>query len=104
APRACGSERDPLSLHDALPISARAGAAACTGLPLARAPRARRAFALGLAPLRVPRVLPRGRAAGGPSDARPLGSTRGTRSGASRSEEHTSELQSRENLVCRLLL
>src|SRR5436309_5091432 len=31
-------------------------------------------------------------------DRRPLGTTNG------RSEEHTSELQSRENLVCRLLL
>src|SRR6266511_3517252 len=30
--------------------------------------------------------------------------TRGVRAGSSRSEEHTSELQSRENLVCRLLL
>src|SRR5436309_5402151 len=29
---------------------------------------------------------------------------RGQRDGALRSEEHTSELQSRENLVCRLLL
>src|SRR5207302_10532734 len=29
---------------------------------------------------------------------------RKNRSGAERSEEHTSELQSRENLVCRLLL
>src|SRR5690606_42008472 len=30
--------------------------------------------------------------------------TRGGRGGRLRSEEHTSELQSRENLVCRLLL
>src|SRR5207302_9442570 len=32
------------------------------------------------------------------------GSRRESRAGWSRSEEHTSELQSRENLVCRLLL
>src|SRR5207302_11379063 len=36
------------------------------------------------------------------AQARPLGSRR--KSGFLRSEEHTSELQSRENLVCRLLL
>src|SRR5436309_6285625 len=39
----------------------------------------------------------------------PVGSSRPSRrasapAGGSRSEEHTSELQSRENLVCRLLL
>src|SRR5690606_23930883 len=34
----------------------------------------------------------------------PTGSTATGTSGSSRSEEHTSELQSRENLVCRLLL
>src|SRR5690606_39817222 len=32
------------------------------------------------------------------------GGARGRRRGGGRSEEHTSELQSRENLVCRLLL
>src|SRR5690606_40387030 len=32
------------------------------------------------------------------------GPTRGAREHVARSEEHTSELQSRENLVCRLLL
>src|SRR5690606_40490732 len=34
----------------------------------------------------------------------PLSSFRSAEDGAVRSEEHTSELQSRENLVCRLLL
>src|SRR2546430_8452957 len=34
----------------------------------------------------------------------PLGGARGRRSSGSRSEEHTSELQSQSNLVCRLLL
>src|SRR2546427_2575628 len=33
-----------------------------------------------------------------------LGAGRGPRSGRKRSEEHTSELQSQSNLVCRLLL
>src|SRR5690606_41990109 len=89
----------PLSLHDALPISRRrrgsslrprhhAGAAAGAASPdlrdrhgAARDPRRVRRFA--------GRHLPAGR--------------RGDRA-ALRSEEHTSELQSRENLVCRLLL
>src|SRR5690606_40155680 len=77
----------PLSLHDALPIS----------VPDRVRPRAARA------PLEIPvgddvhappprrggvGLLPRSTALGGDG----------------RSEEHTSELQSRENLVCRLLL
>src|SRR2546421_1568978 len=61
-----------LSLHDALPISARWGAA----------------HASAAAPC-SPRPPPRSRA-----PARPR----------ARSEEHTSELQSRSDLVCRLLL
>src|SRR2546427_12017089 len=68
-----------LSLHDALPISSRR--------PAARGMRrgARPARAHGAPP------LPHAR--------------RGTRRGARvRSEEHTSELQSQSNLVCRLLL
>src|SRR2546422_5725937 len=64
-----------LSLHDALPISAGAGHSA---RPRARAVRA----------------LPCGR--------RRLERQRAQ--GVSRSEEHTSELQSRLHLVCRLLL
>src|SRR2546430_11683560 len=64
----------PLSLHDALPIS-RPAPAGCTGAP-ARA-----------------RPIPGRRA------PRPCGSTT-----TKRSEEHTSELQSQSNLVCRLLL
>src|SRR5207302_1981457 len=47
-------------------------------------------------------------AARGPGHARPGAGSRGRRGGrgarVGRSEEHTSELQSRENLVCRLLL
>src|SRR5690606_41507261 len=45
---------------------------------------------------------------GGPGDEHPsidyLVAAYGTKPGMRRSEEHTSELQSRENLVCRLLL
>src|SRR3712207_9060140 len=67
-----------LSLHDALPISARDGT-------------------------RHPRAGKRGRL--GPRDRRRAG--RGHALGGAprpRSEEHTSELQSRQYLVCRLLL
>src|SRR5690348_18112153 len=68
-----------LSLHDALPISGRAGR------------RARRSRS---------RPLSR-RASSGPriADARRVGP-----GSSSRSEEHTSELQSPVHLVCRLLL
>src|SRR5690606_12233442 len=83
----------------------------------ARAPRARwRAGGLGRVPRpRGARARPRGdrvglgaadrgaRAARGPRRrVRALGAPRDRRE--RRSEEHTSELQSRENLVCRLLL
>src|SRR5690606_41424326 len=75
-----------LSLHDALPI--------CTGRPRHH----------GARPPSVPvprpglgRRAPRPRRAGLGRRGSPPGLRR-------RSEEHTSELQSRENLVCRLLL
>src|SRR5690606_41384723 len=67
-----------LSLHDALPIS---GGGRCRGGPEAWA--------------RCP--------GGGHAPGRPRGG-RGPCPCPVRSEEHTSELQSRENLVCRLLL
>src|SRR6266403_1500171 len=54
--------------------------------------RSIRKFAIGCA-------LPRGR-----SWSRPFAATSATRCGSARSEEHTSELQSRRDLVCRLLL
>src|SRR3712207_7805831 len=66
-----------LSLHDALPISA-AGPASGSWSTSSRAPTGRRS--------RSGRYGPRSRAS------------------SSRSEEHTSELQSRQYLVCRLLL
>src|SRR5690606_42098940 len=70
-----------LSLHDALPIS-----------PPARTP-------VGRPP------CPVGRGRGPRPGRRPAGSVWfGWSARPARSEEHTSELQSRENLVCRLLL
>src|SRR5690606_42107383 len=84
------------SLHDALPISA------------PRAGRVRRVRVVDRWRGREWRrhrrpsrhnasVRPTGRRLAGAADHRP-------RLGGTRSEEHTSELQSRENLVCRLLL
>src|SRR3989442_4498884 len=69
-----------LSLHDALPISLADRDRAGDHARGRRAPRAR--------PARVD------------ADLRPRGHERARR----RSEEHTSELQSRPHLVCRLLL
>src|SRR5690606_40737291 len=79
-----------LSLHDALPISGR------------HADLASAAFGPGaLRP--VPRQCPVRRHIRRPADGRHHRFLfRGLRQ--LRSEEHTSELQSRENLVCRLLL
>src|SRR3712207_9426077 len=70
-----------LSLHDALPISPRPGGAA----------PGRRGPVLGAPRRRLPR-----RRRGGGRDR--------DRHRPRRSEEHTSELQSRQYLVCRLLL
>src|SRR5690606_40248748 len=73
----------PLSLHDALPIS---------GAPALQAAAAR-----GKHDFVGPAFL----------EQQPGGAARGVAARlrlAARSEEHTSELQSRENLVCRLLL
>src|SRR5262249_61194008 len=65
----------PLSLHDALPISSQwGGVCACVPRPASRLRRVRQ-----------------------PPVGRPF-------AGLQRSEEHTSELQSLTNLVCRLLL
>src|SRR5258707_5365420 len=80
-----------LSLHDALPISARASPLGGGG------DRAR----LG------PRPVDPSRHAVGPGAIEPEpdhGRGPCARRGAARSEEHTSELQSRQYLVCRLLL
>src|SRR5690606_40007070 len=87
----------PLSLHDALPIwPSQPVAAARLGSPRPKStaglpPSAgyRTAHRTGWWPVRPPP---------------PPGSPRTRASRHPRSEEHTSELQSRENLVCRLLL
>src|SRR3712207_9062357 len=74
-----------LSLHDALPIFARGRWRG--GAPTARTSRTGRAR-------RPTRPATPRRPAGSSTDGRPT----------ARSEEHTSELQSRQYLVCRLLL
>src|SRR5690606_40850948 len=88
-----------LSLHDALPIW--------------RLLRARGGAGLRHRPRHAARVEPRPARAGlaGPAAgaarrdlARAAGRGPPARRADPRSEEHTSELQSRENLVCRLLL
>src|SRR5690606_41596402 len=79
-----------LALHDALPI---------WGDLAKAAPVACRAAAVAAHPLRCRAAGRAGPAARGRSAGR--GATPGR---PGRSEEHTSELQSRENLVCRLLL
>src|SRR3712207_9048809 len=78
-----------LSLHDALPISGPAR-------PVRRAPC--------LAPPAPERaVTPAAPAAAGVARA-PAAAAAAAVAAAARSEEHTSELQSRQYLVCRLLL
>src|SRR5690606_40579280 len=91
-------QTSPLSLHDALPIY--------HGLPLARIRDRERSQQPQAGGLRAASAVRRGsfrrwtRAA--PSIGRHAQRSRRVRE--CRSEEHTSELQSRENLVCRLLL
>src|SRR3712207_8666463 len=72
-----------LSLHDALPISSTTSTSR-TASSAARRPAGSRAWWKGSQP--------------------PTGRTSCGSSAAPRSEEHTSELQSRQYLVCRLLL
>src|SRR6266511_1123343 len=78
------------------------------GGPRARGARSRPRSARGgrRLPRRRPRtcLAPLGLAPGGPPRARHRACRSSPRAGRGRSEEHTSELQSRENLVCRLLL
>src|SRR5690606_41420693 len=103
-PSSCASFFSPLSLHDALPILLIFLAVVLLGLVIPRSwDPERRTALLGMLVLLVSLwamvsqllflwdvSLP----------AQALAFLRGSR----RSEEHTSELQSRENLVCRLLL
>src|SRR5690606_41051585 len=87
----------PLSLHDALPICSPPGCSPRTWRWSAPAPHPRSAPAVLSTHVEVVRRVVRRRAPG----ARALHARGG---GPTRSEEHTSELQSRDNLVCRLLL
>src|SRR5690606_41926887 len=92
----------PLPLHDALPISRNfsfSAVSTCPGPAAGSVLRLRRSTlsnqAGSLSDLRSPGPV------SGPVFG---GSVSGSGFSAWRSEEHTSELQSRENLVCRLLL
>src|SRR5690606_42034054 len=89
------TETSPLSLHDALPISAknRKFSAARRAWP--------RAWVIGSPESKLSSSA--SRASWDSTRSATRCRTR-ERSRGSRSEEHTSELQSRENLVCRLLL
>src|SRR5690606_40603901 len=103
-PLACVSTDPPtpalysLSLHDALPISPPPTA------PTGRTPSARVRRRRGPRPGRTAGSVPstvKGRVR---ARDRLLAFRRAPALARGRSEEHTSELQSRENLVCRLLL
>src|SRR5690606_41328760 len=83
-----------LSLHDALPISRTTAGAADNASDKLSAAAVTVFFHVrtnAVPPLHLPMYVP-------------LISSRSLQQAAPRSEEHTSELQSRENLVCRLLL
>src|SRR5690606_41296559 len=85
-----------LSLHDALPIWWRAAATTPSTL-LPRPPATGRVSARGS-------TANRWRSCGTHQTCHSGRTMSRKRSSNTRSEEHTSELQSRENLVCRLLL
>src|SRR5690606_41541648 len=91
-----------LPLHDALPISL-----ACNDPDMFEVMSASELGTSNAPPMPcTPRAMMSTSGSGASaiaSDATP-NSTMPTRSTRMRSEEHTSELQSRENLVCRLLL
>src|SRR3712207_8748914 len=70
-----------LSLHDALPISVVGAGAVVNGT-----------------------IPPRSLVVGNPGKATPIKGALAWHQATARSEEHTSELQSRQYLVCRLLL
>src|SRR5690606_41851210 len=91
-----------LSLHDALPISEQAARRLLHHEPLSNLNArdvhivltdTQSGLLLGYSTLKAP-----------VSDTLPFGDQQRPAYGVERSEEHTSELQSRENLVCRLLL
>src|SRR5690606_40218294 len=87
------AENYTLSLHDALPIFQPPRTETTSGIEAEVA-----LHGLDVQPRHV------GQAESGPIGAETHIGTRHMTRGQGRSEEHTSELQSRENLVCRLLL
>src|SRR5690606_42142712 len=90
------TELYPLSLHDALPISC----ARRKSLFIVSSP-----FLVGVSDQAALRVLPASACASAwMRSARISSGCSIPTDSLTRSEEHTSELQSRENLVCRLLL
>src|SRR5207302_7358352 len=86
-----------LSLHDALPISLRPRNV-LRRMNQPRSTAASQTKVMSDRPYEAPMLLTREKSSVFPK-SRNMGCTR-----LMRSEEHTSELQSRENLVCRLLL
>src|SRR5205085_9904950 len=93
------AELSTLSLHDALPISHRAGR---PPVETGRGGENRRPGRWSTTPTgSTGRII---RSLTCPVTPRPYSFPETTGSSASRSEEHTSELQSQSNLVCRLLL
>src|SRR5437660_85098 len=94
-----------LSLHDALPICARGDRDQGAEPNRLRGPREHRRAGGGGSGRSLPRSQPQGPRREDPSERAALAARRAVRRArAARSEEHTSELQSRGHLVCRLLL
>src|SRR5690606_41624208 len=91
-----GSATSPLSLHDALPIST---AAAASRICWSRTTSAVRSCSSSSAAATLPRKIVKT-----VLNIWSLPVMSIAHESLVRSEEHTSELQSRENLVCRLLL
>src|SRR5690606_41798442 len=91
------ADLSPLSLHDALPIS-KAGSRSSRTCSRSGSISLWRRTAKFISAI-SPRIRPSTSTCGRFISRSPISPT-----AARRSEEHTSELQSRENLVCRLLL
>src|SRR5207253_10265897 len=91
----------PLSLHDALPICPSAISPGHQRRVRTRTPAAQAKAPSSPGPSRTPTAT-----SYQPLQQKPPGTIRKAqlRTGGNRSEEHTSELQSRGHLVCRLLL
>src|SRR5690606_41348657 len=93
-----------LSLHDALPIFMGSGGPSTHAIVRA-ADTTREKDPRKIGPFEVPKAMCSGPSAALATSFQIKGTNYSISSAcATRSEEHTSELQSRENLVCRLLL